>query len=61
MSDEVTVPTRPKCDLCGDNPAGYDGKTKSGPWAYMCEGCWRVHGVGILGTGFGQRLIVKGE
>jgi hypothetical protein len=32
----------PECDLCGmelgvQRPALYDGKTKLGPWANMCE------------------------
>ena len=44
----------PKCDFCG-KPAEYDGKTTSGPWGYMCGGCFQKHGVG-LGTGRGQRL-----
>lgn len=25
-----------KCDFCG-KPALYDGKTRLGPWAYMCQ------------------------
>lgn len=36
--------------------AAYDGKTKYGPWAYMCVTCFVDHGIG-LGTGRGQRLI----
>ncbi|MEV6923988.1 hypothetical protein AB0M46_05670 [Dactylosporangium sp. NPDC051485] len=36
--------------------AAYDGKTKYGPWAYMCVHCFVDHGVG-LGTGRGQRLL----
>jgi len=57
MSTEVEVITLPKCDFCGHN-AGYDGKTKMGPWANMCPNCFTDYGVG-LGTGKGQRLILK--
>jgi hypothetical protein len=32
-----------------------DGKTKSGPWANMTPKSWRIHGVGVFGTGFGQK------
>lgn len=33
----------------------YDGKTQMGPWANMSETSWKLHGVGILGTGYGQK------
>lgn len=56
MGVETTVAKLPACDLCGST-ASYDGKTKAGPWAYMCEPCWKAHGVGKLGTGFAQRLV----
>jgi len=45
----------PMCDFCGFREAAYDAKTKQGPWAYMCEECFKKHGVG-LGVGLGQRL-----
>lgn len=32
-----------------------DGRTIRGPWANMTEQSWRVHGVGRLGTGYGQK------
>ncbi len=32
-----------------------DGKTRQGPWALMTPQSWRLHGVGKLGTGYGQR------
>lgn len=51
----------PTCDICKDRPAEYDGKTVMGPWAYMCGVCWREIGIGKLGTGFGQRLILDTE
>ena len=44
------------CDICHkpiDN-VFIDGGTKQGPWAIMCLECWKEHGVGRLGTGFGQ-------
>ena len=44
-----------KCDFC-HNIAEVDGKTKEGPWANMCLGCFGDHGIG-LGTGRGQMLI----
>lgn len=58
MSDTVKVSAIPACDVCRAKPAAYDGKTVGGPWAYMCEGCWQRIGVGQLGTGYGQRLVL---
>jgi hypothetical protein len=64
---EVEVEELPFCDLCKafiptEKPekALYDGKTKMGPWGYMCEKHFSTHGVG-LGTGMGQKLILKKE
>ena len=45
----------PTCDICNKQPAKYDGKTIMGPWAYMCEECFKVYGEG-LGLGKGQVL-----
>lgn len=47
-------PTR--CDVCGApiTDEFVDGKTKMGPWADMCPGCFSAYGVG-LGVGRGQR------
>ena len=56
---KVEVPKLPDCDFCGDE-AHYDGKTKLGPWAYMCDPCFRDNGIG-LGLGKGQKLIVSKE
>ena len=59
---EVMVDQLPNCDFCKQNPlipyqaAHYDGKTKMGPWAYMCEEHFKQYGVG-LGLGKGQKLI----
>ena len=44
------------CDMCDSPNAIYDGKTKLGSWAYMCNQCFKIWGVG-LGTGKGQILI----
>ena len=35
------------CELAGDlhEPATYDAKTIQGPWAYLCDGHFRTHGV----------------
>ncbi len=57
---EARVHPLPKCDFC-DKKAGYDFKTKHGPWAYGCEDCYNEHkvpGLG-LGSGKGQRLIAQ--
>lgn len=63
MSEEVEVATLPPCDPCTeagiDMIALYDGKTAAGPWASMCPGCFERYGIG-LGTGKGQRLILRG-
>lgn len=66
MSTEVLVAKLPACDICKyDSPppglpaqvAAYDGKTRTGPWANMCEFHFQQYGIG-LGTGKGQRLIL---
>jgi hypothetical protein len=61
---EVTVAKRPPCDLCqivGDDvPAQYGARLLMGSWAYVCGPHFRAYGVG-LGTGCGQRLVVKDE
>lgn len=55
---EARVAKLPPCDIDPSHgPAGYDAKTTEGPWGYLCEPCFAVHGVG-LGTGLGQRLVV---
>lgn len=64
MSTEVKVARIPDCDICKYvdrptnkiEPAAYDGKTKDGPWANMCETHFQQYGVG-LGTGRGQKLV----
>lgn len=58
MGDSTVILTPKKCDFCGGT-ASYDAKTLMGPWANMCEAHWRTHGIGRLGTGYGQRLILR--
>ena len=44
-----------KCDFCGKTEkVMYDGKTKLGPWANMCQPHYDENGIG-LGTGKGQK------
>ena len=54
LGDKWSKNLEAACDFC-KQPAVYDGKTTQGPWAYMCEGCFKKHGVG-LGLGSGQKL-----
>lgn len=60
----VAVISEPKmCDICTQNgdpnvPAGFDAKTKMGPWANMCSTHYGLYGIG-LGTGKGQRLVLE--
>lgn len=60
MGSQVTIHENQDCDLCKQNgrlvPATVDGKTAYGPWAFMCDDCFRRAGIG-LGTGQGQRLV----
>jgi hypothetical protein len=64
MGTSVEVTALPDCDIhkhLFKEPgvtAMYDGKTKRGPWAYMCDWCMARYGIG-LGTGKGQLLKVK--
>jgi hypothetical protein len=69
VSTKVEVDALPPCDICTSldgkdgvkaEPAVIDGRTVHGPWANMCPTHWRLVGVGRLGTGFGQRLVVRG-
>lgn len=65
MSESVKVAKLPPCDICVQvvrtsvpRDAAYDGATKRGPWAYMCELHFAEWGVG-LGTGRGQQLVLE--
>lgn len=57
MSNQVVVAELPQCDFC-EGEAEYDAKTGYGPWANMCQADFETHGVGALGTGLGQKLVV---
>lgn len=63
----VYVSQFPMCQLCDlldgkpDTPAVYDSKSQQGPWGFMCEAHKQSHGVPGLGTGIGQRLVLRGE
>lgn len=61
--NEAHVTELPMCDFCllegeARTDARYDGRTKQGPWGYMCEKHFTECGVG-LGLGRGQKLILK--
>ena len=68
MAHTVLVASLPDCDICitlksrtaivEAMKAKYDGKTKLGPWAYMCQECFEVFGLG-LGIGKGQELVLS--
>lgn len=57
--DSARVATLPTCEMCNMLPAQYDAKSEILQiWSYMCTYCWQQHSCGMLGLGFGQRLIV---
>lgn len=58
MAREVTVLKYPRCDVCGAE-AHYDAATRQGPWAFLCDKHWKSMTYGRLGTGVGQRLLLK--
>jgi hypothetical protein len=56
--ESVLVQTIPSCDFDPEHgDAAVEGKTAAGPWAYMCDGCFVEHGIG-LGLGKGQQLVL---
>lgn len=60
---EILVHEMPECDLCIHfkvviQTAAFDGATRMGPWAYMCESHFAEFGIG-LGTGVGQKLVLR--
>lgn len=47
------------CQFCGRQPETViDGRTTQGVWAWMCEVCHKVHGIGI-GAGKGQKYQIS--
>lgn len=69
MSDSVEVSELPPCDVCSmgvessKTKAVYDARLPGmgGSWGYVCEKHFQQYGPGRLGTGHGQRLIVKSD
>jgi hypothetical protein len=60
-STTATVTRIPPCDFC-TNSAVYDTKMRDrSSWAYMCEDHYAVLGIGRLGLGLGQRLILPAD
>ncbi len=59
---KTTIVTElPDCDICKSEGktelAEYDGHTKIGQWAFMCQAHFDLCGVG-LGEGKGQKLVL---
>lgn len=53
---DLQVSKLPDCDICQSKGTGvYDAPTKQGPWANMCEACYKAHHNGTIGT----RRVVK--
>jgi len=50
-----------RCDVCATpvSTEFFDGRLRSGHWAYTCQACWRAYGVGRLGTGMGQHYVLS--
>lgn len=49
MITERATEVKVYCDLCRQKgglltPATYDGKTRVGPWAFMCDNCFEKWG-----------------
>lgn len=65
MPKTAIVEKLPDCDMCKaegrKEPAEYDSKTVHGPWASLCEPHWQKYGVKPLGTGRGQKLVLRGS
>jgi hypothetical protein len=67
MGTHVVVEKLPVCDtaiIAGHEIgrlAKYDAATRFGAWAYMCEDCFQAFGLGALGTGVGQVLVLRSE
>lgn len=65
MLDETNEQIECSCgeEKCGKKSfeARYDAKTKQGPWAYVCQKHWERNTPQVLGTGYGQKLILEEE
>lgn len=51
----------PKTDNFGDDIVNefIDGRSRMGPWGFFTPASWAKYGVGLLGTGFGQRYVKR--
>jgi len=38
-----------------------DGRSRQGPWGLFTPASWAIHGVGRLGTGYGQRYVQQDD
>lgn len=57
----VKVAELPKCSFC-EKKARYDFRAYNGQWGYGCEEHWAEYRMyPNLGTGIGQRLMLKTE
>ena len=56
----VEMEQLPKCDMPScDKDAKFDSRLYNGSWGYTCSTHYRQYGIGRLGTGFGQKLLLK--
>lgn len=57
------VATMPPCDIPGCTTiAGFDAKTKWGPWAFLCLAHYATEAASAtLGVGLGQALVLREE
>ena len=55
----VEMEQLPKCDFGCDKDAKFDSQSIVGSWGYMCSTHYRQYGVGKLGTGYGQKLLLQ--
>lgn len=64
MSDTTYIKEKRTCDICwyvegtAGIEASYDARTNDGQWANVCEGHFKSHTPGVLGTGRAQRLVI---
>jgi len=63
MMEKFWMGQAPKnCDICGDKVTNtfVDGKTKFGPWGFMCPHCHNDAGYGV-GTARGQKYTRQAD
>lgn len=59
MSESVEVSNRPLCNFCDDYAQYESMMIAGGMYAYLCTEHWMAYGVKKLGTGYGQKLVVR--